>query len=372
MKFSCEKSLLQSAISTAMRTAAAKSVIPSLEGLLIEAMPDKVFITGFDLKTGIKTALPSDTAETGSIVINSRLFGEIIRKLPDDVVNIETDDNMAVNITCGMSRFDIIGISADDYPDLPSVDYDNSIYLPEKTMKEMISQTIFAVSDNEARPIHTGALFEVENGELTVVAIDGYRLALRKEKISLDETNIKTFVVPGVALNEAERILSDSDSDDVKVTVGSKHITFTIGTTTLVTRRLEGEFLNYRNALPQTCKYTITAEKRDIITSVDRVSLIISDRVKSPVRFRFEDGKLKVAATTPLGRANDECPVQGDGEGLEIGFNNKYILDALRAAPADTVRLELSSGVSPCLIKPESGEGNFLYMVLPVRLKNEG
>lgn len=370
MKFSCEKSLLQSAISIASRTAAVKSAIPSLEGLLIEAINEKIHITGYDLKTGIRTAVPADITETGNIVINSRLFGEIIRKLPDDVVNIDIDENLMIRITCGMSEFNIVGISAEDYPDLPSVDYNNSVFLPEKTMKDMISQTIFAVSDNEARPIHTGALFEIEENSLTMVAIDGYRLALRKEVISKDETNIKKFVVPGTALNEVEKILSDSE-ELVKITVGSKHIMFIIGTTMLITRRLEGEFLNYRNTIPKSNKYIISAVKRDVITAVDRVSLIISDRVKSPVRFTFSLNKLKVRTATPLGKANDECDVQGDGEELEIGFNNKYMLEALRAAPSDKIKMELSSGISPCIITPEDGSDKFLYMILPVRLKNE-
>ncbi len=370
MKFSCEKSLLQSAISTASRTAAVKSAIPALEGLLIEAMSDKISITGYDLKTGIKTSIPADIAETGNIVVNSRLFGEIIRKLADDVVNIDVDENLMVRISCGMSEFNIIGISAEDYPDLPSVDYQNAVFIAESTLKGMISQTIFAVSDNEARPIHTGALFEIDSDSLTMVAVDGYRLALRKESISSAETDIKSFVVPGTALSEVEKIAGDGD-EVIKITVGSKHIMFVIGTTVLITRRLEGEFLNYRNTIPQTSKYEISADRRDIITAVDRVSLIISDRVRTPVRFTFGLNNLKVRTATPLGRANDECAVQGDGEELEIGFNSKYILDALKAAPADKIKINLSSGVSPCIIVPEDSGDKFLYMILPVRLKNE-
>lgn len=262
------------------------------------------------------------------MVINARLFGEIIRKLPDDVVSISVDEKYMTHIACGMSEFDIMGIPAADYPELPSVDYQNSIYVPEATLKAMISQTLFAVSTNEARPIHTGSLFELENGQLTIVSVDGYRLALRREAIEKSEIENCSFVVPGTALSEVEKIASDGE-ELVKITLGSKHIMFTIGGTILISRRLEGEFLNYKNSIPKTSKYSIVAEKKDLIDAVDRVSLIISDKLKSPVRCVFEDGCLKVYTQTALGRASDECAVTGDGEGLEIGFNNKYILDAL-------------------------------------------
>ena len=371
MKFSCEKNLLSNAISIASRAAAAKSAIQSLEGLLIEADED-VVISGYDLKTGIRSSIPADVSESGAIVINARLFGDIIRKLPDDVVTVDVDDNYMAEITCGMSEFSIMGISAEDYPELPSVDYQGAVTIKEKDLKAMISETSFAVSDNEARPIHTGALFELDGDMLTVVAVDGYRLALRREKISGGDSGASSFVVPGTALNEVERIASDSD-ENVTITVGAKHIMFNIENTVLISRKLEGEFLNYKNSIPTTGKYSIEADKRAVIDSVERVSLIISDKFKSPVRCVFGDGVLKVSTNTTLGKANDTCPVSGDGENLEIGFNNRYLLDALKAAPANSIRIQLSTGVSPCVIVPTDDSKNFIYMILPVRLRtNEG
>lgn len=370
MKFFCEKSFLQNAVNTASRAAAAKSAVSALEGLLLEA-ENEVSITGYNLKTGIKTAVSADISERGSIVVNSRLFGDIIRRLDDDVVCIETGENYLVKIVCGMSEFEIMGIPSSDYPELPSVDYESSLSIPESTLKAMIGQTIFAVSDNEARPIHTGSLFDIENNMLTIVSVDGYRLALRRETLDgiedpkLDKTS---FVVPGYALSEVEKILSDGE-EDVKITVGSKHVMFTMGSTVLISRRLEGEFLNYRNSIPKTCKYSIEAEKRALINAIERVSLIINDRVKSPVRCLFGDNLLSVNTATALGRASDECVTEGNGENLEIGFNNKYILDALKAAPAEKLRLQLSTGVAPCIVVPADEKTNFLYMVLPVRLR---
>ena len=371
MKFSCEKSTFTSAVAVSSRAAAAKSAVQSLEGLLIDARAD-VVISGYDLKTGIRSTVPADVTEQGSVVINAKLFGDIIRKLPDDIVYIDVDDKFMINIKCGPAEFSIMGMSPEEYPDLPSVDYQNSVYMKERDIKAMISETNFAVSTNEARPIHTGALFEVDNGILTIVAVDGYRLALRRERVAKTEVGKVEFVVPGTALSEVERIASDSE-ELVKITLGSKHIMFTIGSTMLISRRLEGEFLNYRNSIPQASKYSIEADKRVIMDSIDRVSLIISDKFKSPVRCIFEDNLLKVSTATTLGHATDECPVDGDGEGLEIGFNNRYILEALKAAPATNVRLQLSTGVSPCVIVPTDQNKNFLYMVLPVRLRaNEG
>lgn len=371
MKFSCEKSELAAAVTVASRAAAAKSAVPSLEGLLIEAGSD-VVISGYDLKTGIRSTIAADVTETGNVVINAKLFGEIIRKMPDDVVYISVNEKYMINIRCAMSEFDIMGISSDEYPELPYVDYQNSVYMRERDIKAMISETNFAVSDNEARPIHTGALFEVDNDILTIVAVDGFRLALRRERVAKTEVGKIDFVVPGAALSEVEKIASDSD-DLVKITLGSKHIMFTIGGTMLISRRLEGEFLNYRSAIPQAGKYSIEAARRDIIGAVERVSLIINDKFKSPVRCRFDSGVLRVSTATTLGKANDECAVCGDGEGLEIGFNNRYILEALRAAPAENVRLQLSTSVSPCVIVPTDGSKNFIYMILPVRLRtNEG
>ena len=368
MKFSIEKNSLQTAVTTASRASAVKSAVPSLEGLLIETSGDAVKISGYDLKTGITTNVPADVQEEGRVVLSARLFGDIIRKLPDSVILISVDNGLMTKIDCGMSEFQILGISAADYPDLPTVDYSNSISITESNLKNMISQTNFAVSDNEARPIHTGALFETDNNLLTMVAVDGYRLALRREPLCEPNETSLNFVVPGSALNEVEKILSDSE-ETVSIMLGSKHIMFVISGTVVISRRLEGEFLNYKNSIPQTEKYSIQADRRSFMDAVERVSLIISDKLKSPIRCTFSDGIIKFLSATALGRASDECTVKGDGEELEIGFNNRYLLDALKAAPADDIKINITSGITPCVIMPADDSNSFLYMILPVRLK---
>lgn len=367
MKFSCEKALLQAAISTTSRAVSPKSSIPALEGILLEAGSD-LRLTGYNLETGIRTIVPADIREEGTLVLGARLFGEIVRKLPDDIVTFQSENYM-VNIKCGMSEFNILGTDPEEFPELPTVEYQNSLILPQSRLKAMISQTLFAVSDNESRPIHTGSLFEVDSNGLTIVSVDGYRLALRHESIDKKEgAETFSFVVPGAALSEVEKICSDVD-EPASVTQGARHVMFKVGDTMLVSRRLEGEFLAYRQAIPRNNTIHVEGETRALLSSIDRVSLIISDKLKSPLRCVFDSNLLKISTKTAIGDAYDECPLSGDGGGLEIGFNNKYLMDALKAAPADKVRLELTTGVSPCVILPTEGEENFLYMVLPVRLK---
>lgn len=367
MKFSCEKALLQAAISTTSRAVSPKSSIPALEGILLEAGSD-LRLTGYNLETGIRTIVPADIREEGTLVLGARLFGEIVRKLPDDIVTFQSENYM-VNIKCGMSEFNILGTDPEEFPELPTVEYQNSLILPQSRLKAMISQTLFAVSDNESRPIHTGSLFEVDSEGLTIVSVDGYRLALRHESIDKKEgAETFSFVVPGAALSEVEKICSDVD-EPASVTQGARHVMFKVGDTMLVSRRLEGEFLAYRQAIPRNNTIHVEGDTRALLSSIDRVSLIISDKLKSPLRCVFDSNLLKISTKTAIGDAYDECPLSGDGGGLEIGFNNKYLMDALKAAPADKVRLELTTGVSPCVILPTEGEENFLYMVLPVRLK---
>ena len=370
MKLSCEKYLLQQAAQTASRATASKSAIPSLEGLLLETDSNGLYISGYDLKTGIRTHIPADVVEQGPIVLNARLFSEIIRKMPDDVVMISVDEHMSASISCALSRFHILGFSSADYPELPSIEKQNYTILEQKVLKQMIRETNFAVSDNEARPVHTGALFEIEDNTLTMVAVDGFRLALRKEAIKESSIQSFSFVVPGAALSEVERICEDSDSE-VEINLGARFVQFTIGSTELISRRLEGQFLNYRSALPTNFKYELKVNVAAMAQAFDRVSLIISEKLKSPVRCCFGDGILKVSSSTALGRAQDECSIEGDGENIEIGFNNRYVLDVLRAAPTEEILVKLGSSISPAIFAPaEEGKDNFLYMVLPIRMKS--
>ena len=367
MKFSCEKALLQRAIAVTSRAVAQKSSIPALEGLLLHA-DHELTVSGYNMQTGIRTKVSADVTEGGDIVLNARLFGDIIRRMPDDVVTFTSDAKQVVHLHCGDADFDIMGLSAADYPDLPLVEDAYCVSIQQKYLRSMIAETAFAVSTNESRPVHTGALFEITDKGLTMVAVDGFRLAIRRESLEKVEGGAFSFVTPGAALKEVQSICGETE-DLASVTLGKRHILFEVGDTELICRRLEGEFLDYKNAIPRKNPIVLTAQTRDLIRSIDRVSVVISDKLKSPVRCVFGADRVYLSAKTGNGEAKDVCPVAGDGNELEIGFNNRYLMDALRFAPADEVRIELNTGISPAIIVPTEGEENFLYMVLPVRLK---
>ena len=366
MKFSCDKYVLQQAAASAARAAAAKSPIPTLEGLLIEAGAS-VRITGYDLKKAIYTTIDADIPEPGSVLIGARLFCEMLRRMPDGIVTVEAE-NGTVSVKCGKAAFNLVGLSADDYPDLPVVEAENGVSLPQDLLKKMINECSFAVSTNESRPVYMGTLFEIENNVLTMVSVDGYRLALRREPVEGYGDDC-SFIVPGTALSDLERLCGDSD-ERVKMSVGSKHISFTVGSTVILSRRLEGDFLNYRKAMPDTFKIHIKVGRGELLKVVDRVALIIDEKTKNPVRMTFNDNFIDCLCNTPIGKAEDVCFAEGNGEGLEIGFNGKYLMDALKAAPADELDLCLNSNTSPCIIVPCDGSDKFKYMILPIRLRS--
>lgn len=369
MKFNCEKSELQTSCQIAARAVAAKSPIPALEGLLLTAKRGKLKITGYDLRKGIYTSVDADIIEDGEIVVNSRLFCEMLRRLPDGTVSLSCDSGLNLQVKCGRSQFNISGIEATDYPELPGVEGQESFQLSQKALRSMIGQTIFAVSDNDARPIYTGSLFDVDGDTLTMVSVDGFRLAKRTEKIENGLSVSGSFVVPGYSLTDVEKMCGD-DEEKVTVSVGQKHISFKAGETVLVSRRLEGDFLNYKKSIPETSKYYLTVNKSDFISTIDRVSLIISEKNTSPVRMKIEDGKIYCACVTPIGKAEDTCMCEGNADGLEIGFNDRYFLDALKASDTDKLKIGVSSPSSPCIMEAAEGDSDFTFMILPVRLRS--
>ena len=368
MKFSCEKAVLQNAVNTASRAVASKSSIPALEGLLLNCVGGTLTVSGYNMQLGIRTRFACDAEEDGALVLNARLFGDIVRRMPEDTFTLVSDGSATVKLHCGDADFDITGLPAADFPALPEVEETNAVSLPEKTLAAMIRQTSFSVSTNEARPVHMGSLFEVRGDGLTVVSVDGFRLAMRREKLG-QGAGLFTFVAPGTALNEVEKVCEETDNP-VNITLGDRHILFEVGETELICRRLEGEFLDYKNAIPRKNTIFLTVDTKAMIESLDRVGVVINEKLKSPVRCLFQDGTATFSTRTPNGDAKDVCKIEGDGKNLEIGFNNRYLTEALRYAPADTVRMELNNSVSPVIIVPaEEGDDSFLYMVLPVRLK---
>ena len=366
MKFTCEKALLVSAISVAGRTVAAKSAIPCLEGILLRAGVG-VQLTGFNLETGITVKVGAAVTEAGLCVMPARLFFDIVRKLPDEEVTIEVDDKLQVSIRGGASSFKISAMDAEDYPDLPDVNSERGVSVPQSALREMIGGTIFSVSENQARPIHTGCLMEVRDETITMVAVDSFRLARRTWHSETPIGREMKFVVPATGLREVEKILADTDEPAV-FTLGDKHILFEIGDATLVCRILEGEFIDWRRVVPTNSTTKLTANVATLMSSIERVSLIVSEKIKSPVRCIFGENTADFRTTNTIGTAHDTCDIAGNGGELEIGFNCRYLLDALRAVPTEEVTLELQNGLSPIVFTPVDDKKDFAYMVLPVRL----
>ena len=367
MKFTCEKSLLVNAVSVASRTVAQKSAISALEGIYMKA-GFELYLSGYNLETGITVSVPAQVIEGGECVMPARLFFDIIRKMPDEEISVSVDDNFKVSIRGGISSFTITAMTAEDYPELPDVEFENAIKIPQRELRDLIGGTIFSVSENQARPIHTGCLIEVEPESITMVAVDGYRLALRRWIAEESTERTVKFVVPAAALKEVEKILGDTD-EPASFTLGRKHILFEMGGVTLVCRVLEGEFLDWRRVVPTNNPIQLVANRSRLTASIDRVGLIISEKIKSPVRCKFGENSADFRTITTIGDAYDVCPLAGDGKELEIGFNCRYLLDALKAVPTEEVTLELSNGLSPIVLTPCDGSNKFAYMVLPVRLK---
>ena len=367
MKFCCEKALLVAGVSVASRTVAPKSALPALEGIHVRAGAN-LELTGYNLETGITVTVPAEIKETGAFIFPARLFFDIIRKLPDDMISVTVDDNCKVSIQCGISSFTITATDAEDYPELPDVDSEKAIGIPQRDLKEMIGGTIFSVSENQARPIHTGCLFEVDDEGITIVAVDGYRFALRRWKAEAPIGRKLKFVAPAAALREVEKILADTD-EEALFTLGTKHLMFRIGDATLICRLLEGEFLDWRRVVPTTYPILLTANVSEITSSIERVGLIISEKIKSPVRCLFGENTADFRTVSTIGSAHDVCSLAGDGGELEIGFNCRYLLEALKAVPTPEVNLGLTNSLSPVVLTPPDGTDKFSYMVLPVRLK---
>jgi DNA polymerase-3 subunit beta len=279
------------------------------------------------------------------------------------------DESYKVSIRAGYASFTISAEGADDYPDLPDVNTGRAIRIPQNKLKELISGTIFAVSENQGRPIHTGVKFEVTNTSITAIAVDGFRLARRSFHPEEETGRELSFVVPAAGLKEVEKILTDVD-DDAAFTLGTKHILFQIGSATLVCRLLEGDFLDWRRVVPTNCPIKLVANVGELQSSVERVGLIVSEKYKSPVRCVFSNQVLNMRTNTTIGAAEDRCTLAGDGKELEIGFNVRYLADALRVIPSEEVTLELTNGLSPIVLTPAEDKYDFSYMVLPVRIKN--
>jgi DNA polymerase-3 subunit beta len=364
MKFYCEKSALLDAVTTASRAVSAKSAIPALEGLLIKA-EDTVTVSGFNLEIGIVCGADANITEKGSAIFNARLFSEIVRKLPNDTVYITVDENNKITIKCGLSIFDLTSIPAEEFPELPVVESEQQFIIPAGKLCPMISKTVFAASTSDAKPILMGSLFDIKGNKIRIVSTDNFRLAVCEEILdSMDEKEF-SFIIPANTLREIEKIMGTQE-ENVKINLAKKHTQIEIGNTMIVSRLLEGQFFKYENSLTIPVKNSVKVKTEAIAECVERVTPVINEKLRNPIKLKFEDGAVKLSYTSSIARAYDECIYDGSCESIEIGLSNRYLLDALHAIEDEDIRLEFNTPSSPFIIKPCEGT-HFFYMIAPVR-----
>lgn len=364
MKFSCSRQELAEALNNVTRAVAAKTTHPAMEGVLIAAEDDRITLSCYNMELGISTCMEAHIYENGSIVLNAKLFSDMIHRLPSENTEIESDERYITRVKGGAAEFSIIGIDPDEFPQVPTVDEKINFTIKQDTLKSMIDQTIYAVAVNDFKPVHTGSKFIISDNVLSVVSVDGFRLAIRQEPVTYgDELD---FIVPGKSLAEVSKLL-EGDEDAV-IALSQKHIIFRIGQYDVVSRLLEGDFIDFRSSIPATENTVVEVKVRDLLSSIDRTSLLINDRLKSPIRLSFGGGEIKISCSTAIGKINDtvECSIKG--EPVEMGFNNRYLMEALRATGCDKVKIIINSSLSPVKIVPMEGE-SFLFLVLPVRMK---
>ncbi len=366
MRFTCEKSMLVAGLNITGRTVAQKSSLSAIEGILCRA-GNGLSLTGYNMETAITYEIDAEVSDMGECILPAKLFGDIIRRLPEGPVTVVVDEKYKVSVRSGYAAFNISAESADDYPELPDVTDGKAIRIPQTAMKDLIGGTIFSVSENQGRPIHTGVKFEVNDSTVSAIAVDGFRLARRTYHTEEPTGRGLSFVVPAQGLKEVEKILQEGE-EDVAFTLGTKHILFQMGAATLICRLLEGEFLDWRRVVPTGCPIQLVANVAELTSSLERVGLIVSEKYKSPVRCVFSNQLLMLKTNTTIGAAEDRCSFAGDGRELEIGFNVRYLCDALRAVPSEEVTLELTNSLSPIVMTPVDEKHDFAYMVLPVRI----
>ena len=368
MKFTCNRELLSDALNKVTRAVSPRSTIAALEGIYFRTEECSLYICGYNLELGISTKILANIYEEGSIVLSNKLFCEIVRKMPGDELEITCGENFITTIKSSEAEYSIIGISPSDFPELPVIEGDRRISVSQGMLKSMIGQTIFAVSDNDSRPTCTGSLFEVSEDKIRIVSVDGFRLAIRTEPIT--GTVKMSFIVPKRTLEEVSRLLEDDEEKRVEICATRRHIEFVINGCVIISRLIEGEFLDYHNAIPQNTTTEVRVNTRRMIEATERMNLLISDAIKSPVRCIFGNDMVQFQCRTAIGAATDRLSAEAPNEPIEIGFNNRYLMDAFRAVSTDEVRLVLGTPVTPVKVLPLEGE-HFLFLLLPVRLQKD-
>ncbi|GAB6179178.1 DNA polymerase III subunit beta [Desulfotomaculum defluvii] len=363
MKIICTRQNLIQGVTTAQRAVSTKNPMPILSGILLVAKDNRLELQATDLEMGIQCFVPCTTQEEGSIVLPAKYLSEIVRRLPDSPIQIERNQDTNVIIRYGQSEITINGFDAEEYPIFPKLQSNNSLTISEEKLKEYLRQILFATSPDENRPVFTGVLMEILEGNLRLVATDTHRLAMRQiESPSVkDDINI---IIPGKTLNELTRVIGAADRQ-VTISIGENQITFGMEDTTLISRLIEGQFPNYRQVIPQGYKTRVRVKTKDLIEAAERASLLA--RVGTQIiRLNIEEEKLVITANTEVGRIHEEVPVYLQGDTIQIAFNAVYLTDALRAISCDNIYFDMSGPLSPGILRPVESD-DYISLVLPVR-----
>ena len=363
MKIVCKKSNLLNGVQIVSKAVPAKTTMPILECILIDASNGEIKLTANDMELGIETIIEGDILEKGIIALNAKIFLEIVRKLPNNLITIETNSNLATTITCEKSKFDIVGKSGEDFSYLPKIERNKSIVISQFTLKEIIRQTIFSISLNENNKLMTGELFEVKDNMLKVVSLDGHRISLRNIELKENYDSIKV-VVPGKALNEISKILTGEADKDVTIYFTDRHILFEFDDTIVLSRLIEGEYFKIDQMLSNDYETKITINKREFFESIDRGTLLVKEGDKKPIIMSITDHNIELKIKSTLGSMDENIDIEKEGKDIMIGFNPKFLMDALKVIDDEEIDIYMVNPKAPCFIK--NAEESYIYLILPV------
>lgn len=363
MKLICSKSNLLYGVNTVSKAVPTRTTMAILECILIDASSNEIKLTANDMELGIETVIDGTIEENGIIALDAKIFSDIVRKLPDNDVVIETDDSFKTTITCEKAKFNIVGKSGDDFSYIPYIERNEAITLSQFTLKEVIRQTIFSIADNDNNKLMTGELFEIEENDLKVVSLDGHRISIRNIELKNNYSH-KKVVVPGKTLQEVSKILPGSAEDEVSIFLTDNHIVFEFENTTVVSRLIEGEYFKIEQMLSSDYETKVKINKRELLDCIDRATLLVKEGDKKPIIMNITDGTMELKINSFIGSMNEDIDIAKEGKDILIGFNPKFFIDALRVIDEEEVTLYMVNPKAPCFIKDD--EGTFIYLILPV------
>lgn len=363
MKFICSKTNLLNGVQTVSKAVPNKTTMSILECILVDATKGIITLTANDMELGIETVIEGDIIEKGIIALDAKIFLEIVRKLPDSNITIETDNNYKTTITCEKAKFNIIGKSGEDFSYLPTIEKNDSIMISQFTLKEVIRQTIFSIADNDNNKLMTGELFEINEDELKVVSLDGHRISIRKIKLKNSYEN-KKVVVPGKTLIEISKILSGDVDKDVNIFFTNKHIVFEFEKTIVVSRLIEGEYFKIDQMLSNDYETKVKINKKELFNCIDRATLLVKEGDKKPIIINITDNSMELKINSTVGSMNEDIDINKQGKDLMIGFNPKFLIDALKVIEDEEIEIYLVNSKAPCFIRDM--DEKYIYLILPV------